>query len=190
MTDAPQQDRYTSQTQDELLSLLQTSPSGLTPAQAADRLKTHGLNELEKKKKKSLIVKVFDAMTEAMTVILIIAALLSFFIIHDLLEAIAILGVVIINTIISLYQEGKAEKAAEELQKILSPQCKVIRDGNVEVIASKFLVPGDLITFEAGDIIPADARIIHAAGLLIDEAHLTGESDPISKNQHPLPDRT
>lgn len=188
MTDAPQHDRYTSQTVDELYSLLQTSPSGLTTSQAAERMKTYGLNELEKKKKKSIIVKVFEAMTEAMTVILIIAALLSFFIIHDLLEAVAILGVVIINTLISLFQEGKAEKAAEELQKILSPQCKVIRDGNVEVIASKFLVPGDLISFEAGDIIPADARIIQAAGLLIDEAHLTGESDPVSKSDTPLPE--
>lgn len=174
-------------TTDELLTLLQSTTNGLTPDQATDRLKTYGLNELAKKKHKSLIIKIFEAMTEAMTVILIIAALLSFFIIHDLLEAIAILGVVIINTIISLYQEGKAEKAAEELQKILSPQCKVIRDGNVEVIASKFLVPGDLILFEAGDIIPADARLIQASGLLIDEAHLTGESEPIQKNDKPLP---
>jgi P-type Ca2+ transporter type 2C len=173
-------------TTDELLTILQSTPNGISPSQAEDRLKTHGLNELAKKKRKSLIIKVFEAMTEAMTVILIIAALLSFFIIHDLLEALAILGVVIINTVISLYQEEKAEKAAEELQKILSPQCKVIRDGNVEVIASKFLVPGDLIIFESGDIIPADARLTHATGLLIDEAHLTGESDPIRKNDKPL----
>jgi P-type Ca2+ transporter type 2C len=173
-------------TTDELLDLLKTTPNGLSNKEAEDRLKKYGLNEVAKKKRKSIIVKIFQAMTEAMTVILIIAALLSFFIIHDLLEAIAILGVVLINTVISLYQEGKAEKAAEELQKILSPQCKVIRDGNVEVIASKFLVPGDLITFESGDIIPADTRIIQATGLLIDEAHLTGESEPISKTTQPL----
>jgi len=172
---------------DDLYKTLQTTPQGLTPQQAADRLKKIGPNELTKKKKKPLLIKIFQALTEAMTIILIIAALLSYFIIHEPLEAIAILGVVIINTIISLYQEGKAEKAAEELQKILTPQCKVIRDASIELIASKNLVPGDLITFEAGDIIPADARITHASNLQIDEAHLTGESEPITKNPHPLP---
>lgn len=130
--------------------------------------------------------KIGKALIEPMTLILILASLLSYFIIHDLLEAIAILGVVLINTVISLYQEGKAAKAAEELKKILSPQCKVLRDGNIEVTASKFLVPGDMIVFEAGDIIPADARLISASNVLIDEAHLTGESQPIDKNTHPL----
>ena len=121
-----------------------------------------------------------------MALILIIASLLSFFIIQDPLEAIAIVGVVIINTVISLIQEGKAEKAAEELKKILSPQCKVIRNGNVDVIASKFLVPGDIIVFESGDIIPTDARLIEATNILVDEAHLTGESEPIQKNIHQI----
>jgi len=181
---------YTLSTE-QLYSTLHTSPQGLSRTEAANRLTQFGPNELAKKQRKSVIVKIFEAMTEAMTVILIIAALLSFFIIHDLLEAIAILGVVIINTVISLYQEGKAERAADELQKILSPQCKVIRDGSIEIIASRFLVPGDLITFEAGDIIPADARITTSHSLLIDEAHLTGETEAIPKNPTPIttPDR-
>ena len=135
MTPDPEPPHYHTLTVDQLYNSLQTTPQGLTPQQAADRLKKIGPNELTKKKKKPLLIKIFHALTEAMTIILIIAALLSYFIIHEPLEAIAILGVVIINTIISLYQEGKAEKAAEELQKILTPQCKVIRDASIELIA-------------------------------------------------------
>ncbi|MCX6665110.1 MAG: cation-transporting P-type ATPase [Euryarchaeota archaeon] len=115
-----------------------------------------------------------------MAFILIIASILSF-IIGDHLEAAVIIGVVIINTIIGIIQDRKAEKEVEALKKMLSPQCKVIRNGNIDVIASRFLVPGDIVLFEAGDIVPADARIIEAKNLLVDEAHLTGESEPIKK---------
>ncbi|HVQ01155.1 MAG TPA: cation-transporting P-type ATPase [Candidatus Thermoplasmatota archaeon] len=177
---------YYSQTQDELFSLFDSSPKGLSLAQAEERRQIYGTNEFAPEKKESLLTKIGKALIEPMTLILILASFLSYFIIHDLLEALAILGVVIINTVISIYQEGKAEKAAEELKKILSPQCRVLRDGNIEIIASKFLVPGDIIEFEAGDIIPADARLISASDVLIDEAHLTGESEPIEKHPHPL----
>ncbi len=171
---------------DELYTTFQTSANGLGNADAETRLRLYGSNEFAKEKKKGILRKIIDALIEPMALILIVASLLSFFIIHDLLEALAIVGVVVINTIISLIQEGKAEKAAEELKKILSPQCKVIRNGNIEVIASKFLVPGDVIVFESGDIIPADARVIAETTLLVDEAHLTGESEPIHKNTHQL----
>ena len=172
---------FSSQSPDELFSTFQTSAQGLSEEQAKERIDVYGLNEFAKEKKKTILRKLIEALIEPMAVILIIASLLSFFIIKDFLEAIAILGVVIINTIISLVQEGKAEKAAEELKKILSPQCKVIRNGNVDVIASKFLVPGDIIVFESGDIIPTDARLIEGTDILVDEAHLTGESEPIQK---------
>jgi Ca2+-transporting ATPase len=166
--------------------MFHSSSKGLSIEQAEEQKQVYGPNEFAQEKKETLVKKIGKALIEPMTLILILASLLSFFIIHDLLEALAILGVVIINTVISLYQEGKAEKAAEELKKILSPQCKVLRDGNVEVIASKFVVPGDMIVFEAGDIIPADARLISASNVLIDEAHLTGESQPIGKNTRQL----
>ncbi|MBN2598965.1 MAG: cation-transporting P-type ATPase, partial [Candidatus Thermoplasmatota archaeon] len=172
---------FSFQTKEELVNFFQTSPQGLSRTSAEERLGIYGTNEFAKEKKKTLVRKIFEALVEPMALILIIAALLSFFIINDALEAVAIVAVVIINTIIGLIQEGKAEKAAEELKKILSPQCKVIRDGNVDVIASKFLVPGDVIVFESGDIIPSDARLIEATDLLVDEAHLTGESEPIQK---------
>src|SRR4030042_2922618 len=175
-----QEDFYSLATED-LLKKFNTLTNGLTDKQAEEKLKIYGLNEIAKEKKKSIFRKIIEALIEPMALILIVASLLSFFIINDLLEALAIVGVVIINTIISLVQEGKAEKAAEELKKILSPQAKVIRNGNIEVIAAKYLVPGDIIVFESGDIIPTDARVIETIDLLVDESHLPGESDPIQK---------
>ncbi|KYK20929.1 hypothetical protein AYK25_04090 [Thermoplasmatales archaeon SM1-50] len=180
---------FFSKTNEELFSIFQTSPQGLSEKAAEERLRIYGANEFAQAKKKTLVRKIIEALIEPMALILIIAALLSFFIIKDALETIAIVAVVIINTIISLIQEGKAEKAAEELKKILSPQCKVVRNGNIDVIASKFLVPGDVIVFESGDIIPSDARLIEVTDLLVDEAHLTGESEPILKNTQLLPEK-
>jgi len=180
------QEDFYSFTIEDLLKKFNTFTNGLTDKQAEEKLKIYGLNEIAKEKKKSILRKIIGALIEPMALILIVASLLSFFIINDLLEAIAILGVVIINTVISLVQEGKAEKAAEELKKILSPQSKVIRNGNIEVIAAKYLVPGDIVVFESGDIIPTDARVIESMDLLVDEAHLTGESQPIKKTNKTL----
>ena len=180
---------FSSQTSEELFTLFQSSSQGLSEAVVEERLSLYGPNEFAKAHKKSIFRKILEALIEPMALILIIAALLSYFIIQDAIEAVAIVAVVLINTIIGLIQEGKAEKAAEELKKILSPQCKVIRDGNVDVIASKFLVPGDIIVFESGDIIPSDARLVEATDLLVDEAHLTGESESIQKTVHPIADK-
>lgn len=177
---------FSSQSSESLFTLFQSAPRGLSEKVIQDRLRLYGFNEFAKAKKKTIVRKIIEALIEPMALILIIAALLSYFIIEDAIEAVAIVAVVLINTIISLIQEGKAEKAAEELKKILSPQCKVIRDGNVDVIASKFLVPGDIIVFESGDIIPSDARLIETTDLLVDEAHLTGESEPILKDTRPI----
>jgi len=181
----PSTDFYDYSTE-ELFKKFDTSTNGLSDKKAEELLNVYGLNEIAKEKKKSVLRKIAEALVEPMALILIIASFLSYFILNDQLEAVAILGVVVINTIISLIQEGKAEKAADELKKILSPQFKVIRDGNVEVIASKFLVPGDIIVFESGDILPVDARVIEAINVLVDEAHLTGESEPVNKNSNKL----
>jgi P-type Ca2+ transporter type 2C len=180
---------FSYQTKEDLFTVFQSSPQGLSEKVVDERLCIYGTNEFAKTKKKTIFRKIIEALIEPMALILIIAALLSFFIIKDALEAVAIVAVVLINTIIGLIQEGKAEKAAEELKKILSPQCKVIRDGNIDVIASKFLVPGDIIVFESGDIIPSDARLVEATDLLVDEAHLTGESEPIQKNIQPIDEK-
>jgi len=179
---------FYSYSKEEIFKKFDTAINGLSDKKAEELLTVYGPNEIAKEKKKSILRKIAEALIEPMALILIIAAVFSF-IIHygkEQFESFAILGVVIINTIISLIQEGKAEKAAEELKKILSPQFKVIRDGNIEVIASKFLVPGDIIVFESGDILPADARVIEATNIVVDEAHLTGESEPINKNASKL----
>lgn len=158
----------------------ETSMNGLSDDSVTKRISEYGLNEIKKAKRKNIIQKIISLLIEPMVIILTIAAGFSYFI-GDKIEAFAILGVVVINTIISLIQDSKAEKALEELKKILSPQSKVIRKGILEVIASKFLVPGDLIVFEAGDILPADARVVECSSLLVDESQLTGESVPVEK---------
>jgi len=173
---------------EESLKKFNTSLDGLSDEKAEELLTVYGPNEIAKEKKKSILKKIAEALIEPMALILIVAAIFSFAIHYgeEQFESIVILGVVIINTIISLIQEGKAEKSAEELKKILSPQFKVIREGNIEFIASKFLVPGDVIVFESGDILPADSRVIDAINILADEAHLTGESEPIQKHAQVL----
>lgn len=165
---------------EESLTRLGTSPAGLDDAEARRRLAEFGANEITQVKKKGFLRKLMDYLIEPMALILFVASAFSFAI-RDYIEGFAIVGVVVINTIIGMIQDRKAEKAVEELKKILSPQFKVLRGGETGIIASKFIVPGDIIVFEAGDIIPADARIIEAKNLLVDEAHLTGESEPINK---------
>ncbi|HOF34125.1 MAG TPA: cation-transporting P-type ATPase [Spirochaetota bacterium] len=173
-------EEFYSVTVQESLSKLDSSSDGLKQSVIEERLKKFGLNEFSDAKKKSIFRKIFDSLIEPMVLILFVATAFSFAI-GDYIEGAAILGVVIINTIIGLIQDGKAEKAVEELRKILSPQFKVIRDGNIEIIASKHIVPGDVIVFESGDIIPADVRVLEGKNILSDEAHLTGESEPVSK---------
>lgn len=167
-------------TVDLALSTLNTSPKGISEEESRRRIEEFGLNEIAPAKKKNFFQKLLTYMIEPMVIILAVASAFSFFI-DDFIEGFVILGVVIINTIISMIQDNKAEKAVEELKKILSPQFRVLRHGIIEIVASKFIVPGDIIVFEAGDIIPADTRIIESNGLLADEAHLTGESEPVMK---------
>ncbi|MEM0493372.1 MAG: cation-transporting P-type ATPase [Candidatus Thermoplasmatota archaeon] len=172
-------------TVDDLLKRLNSSYKGLTNEEADRSRVISGFNEIPDKRKKTIIEKVVESLVEPMALILIIASILSF-IIGNHLESSVILGVVAINTIIALIQDKKSEKAVEELRKLLVPQCKVIRDGRIDIIAARFLVPGDIILFEAGDIIPADTRVIETHNLLVDEAHLTGESEPINKIPDPI----
>ena len=169
----------------ESLKKLLSGMQGLTESDADERLKKYGLNEISRKKKKTLLQKILESFMEPMVIILFVATIFSF-VIKDFVEGFVILGVVFVNTVISLIQDGKAEKAVEELKKILSPQFKVLRSGSLEIIATKYIVPGDIIVFESGDIIPADARVVESKTLLVDESHLTGESEPITKKTDPV----
>jgi len=139
-----------------LIRTLGSTPDGLTTEKVAQIRLTAGFNELKAKKRRSLLSKILESLAEPMVLILFAATLFSFFI-GDWIEGLAILGVVAINTVVGLMQDAKAEKALEELKKMLSPTVRVVRDGRPEVVATRFLVPGDVILFEAGDIIPADA---------------------------------
>ncbi len=155
--------------------------NGLSTSKAEQILKEHGHNELEAEKKASLFSKFVDQFKDPLTIILIIAAILSAFL-GDLIETAIILAIVVINAGLSIYQEGKAEEAVEALQEMSSPSAKVIRDGKEVEILSKNIVPGDIVLLETGDIVPADIRLIESSNMQIDESSLTGESVPVEKD--------
>ncbi|MDR2429061.1 MAG: cation-transporting P-type ATPase [Candidatus Margulisbacteria bacterium] len=163
-----------------LYKKLNTSAQGLSEKAAAAALQKHGLNELAEKKSEPLLVKIFKSLSEPMVLILLAASALSLFI-QDYIEGAAILGVVLINTLIGLWQDAKAENAVDALRKMLAPQAKVLRDGKMEIVAAARLARGDILCFEAGDIVPADCRLISGQDIMLDEAHLTGESKSIGK---------
>ena len=174
-----------------VFSDVQSSPQGLTAEEAASRLQRDGKNKLAEAKKDSMIKKFFDQMKDPMIIILIIAAAISA--VTEYIEASAaghsffptdtciILAVVLINALLGVIQENKAEKAVEALQKMSAATTKTLRDGKVETIKSEDLVVGDVILLDAGDAIPADCRIFECASMKIEEAALTGESVPVTK---------
>ena len=157
--------------------------SGLSEEQVAINRETYGVNQLEEKEKTPLIVKFFAQFKDPLIIILIIAAVVSMIIDpHEWVESLIIMVVVLVNAILGLYQENKAEKSLEALQKMSASTCKVVRGGRTLTIDTASLVVGDIILVEAGDSIPADARIIECSNLKVEEAALTGESVPVDKN--------
>ena len=173
-------------TVDEVESTLKTNAeNGLTAEEAKKRQEEYGLNELKAKKKKSLFVKFLEQVKDFMIIILIISAIISGVVGvaqgEGFTDTIIILVVVVVNAIIGVAQENKAEKSLEALQKLSSHVAKVVRDGKLQVIQSKELVPGDIVILETGDYVPADLRIIEAVNLKSQESALTGESVPVEK---------
>ena len=171
---------------EEVKEELKVGTQGLSDEQVKEKREFYGLNELQAKKKKSLIVKFLEQFKDFMIIILIIAAVISgavgYYQGEGITDSIIILIVVIVNAIIGVAQESKAEKSLEALQKLSSHVTKVIRNGKVAVIPSKELVPGDTVILDTGDYVPADLRIIESANLKAQEASLTGESVPVDKN--------
>ena len=169
---------------DEVLNYLGTTENGLTSEEAQSRLEKNGKNKLAEGKKESLIHRFFKQLAEPMTIILIVAAAISAGVeIYNGVasghwefpaDVVIILAVVLINAILGVFQESKAEKAIEALQEIAAATSKVIRDGKQFTVRSEDLVVGDVIVLEAGDAVPADARIIECASMKIEEAALTG----------------
>lgn len=174
---------------DEVLKETATDAKvGLSLKEAKLRLEKNGENRLKEKKKKSFMSRFFDQFKDVMIIILIIAAVISFGVIvieknwGELFEPALILIIVILNAIMGVYQEGKAEKALEALKNMSAPHARVLRDGVESVIDASQLVVGDIIRLEAGDFVPADARLIFSAGLKSEESALTGESVPAEKD--------
>ncbi len=175
--------------QNKLLASLETdTTTGLSTVEAARRLERDGRNELAQKKKKTLLVRFLEQFKDVMIIILLIAAGVSFAVAisegnaKEFFEPILILLIVILNAVIGVAQENKAEKALEALQNMSSPHARVIRDGAEQVVESSALVQGDIILLEAGDFVPADALLLSSASLKCEEAALTGESVPSEKD--------
>lgn len=173
------------QTAEEVLKQINSTATGLTNSEAEERLRNNGPNKLKEAEKVSLFVRFLNQLKDPMVIILLVAAAISGLTAvyegHSFADVIIILGVVIINSILGVYQESKAEKAIEALQAISAATTKVMRDGKMQVVKSEELVIGDVILLEAGDSVPADARILESASLKIEEAALTGESVPVDK---------
>lgn len=161
------------------------SLNGLSESQVAENLERNGLNEITSKKKKTVFKMLLEQFTDFMIIILLIAALVSGIIGvqngEGVADSIIILVIVILNAIIGVAQELKAQKSLDALKNLSAPHCKVIRNGKMQTIESKYLVPGDLVSLETGDYVPADLRIVEAINLKIQESALTGESVPVDK---------
>ena len=182
----------------EVLQLLDSSAEGLTTAQANERLAKYGPNKLKEPEKATWLQRFIAQLKDPMLIILMIAALVSVattvidflqlpqprdfgHLAEGLVEVGIIVVVVLLNAILGVVQESKAEAAIEALQTMTAATCKVLRDGKLTILHADQLVPGDVIILEAGDAVPADGRIIENASLKIEEAALTGESVPVNK---------
>lgn len=173
-----------------------TRLAGLTTAEAQRRLEKYGHNELTTKGKTTLLQKFLAQFKDLMIIVLLVAALISVFV-GEGVDALIILLVVVLNAIFGVFQESKAEEAIDALKSLAAPQAKVERDGQMQQIQSTELVPGDVVILEAGDVVPADLRLVESASMQIEESALTGESVPVNKQtaalddeQLPLGDRT
>ena len=174
--------------QEELLKELQTSAAGLSSQEAQQRLERYGENKLAEKRKKTNLQRFLDQFKDVMILILLLAAAVSFVVAcfgHDpmeFFEPVLILLIVVLNALLGMMQESKAEKAMDALKNLSAPHARVLRDGKEQVIDAAQLVPGDIIRLEAGDFIPADARLLKSVSLKSEESALTGESVPSEKD--------
>ena len=172
---------------EDILKMLEVSPEkGLPQELVTEKQVKYGKNELIAQKKDGISKTIFNQLKDFSTIVLMAAAVLSFLLAlrhqEGFIEPIVIISIVIMNIILAVTQEGKAERALEALAGLNSPTCVVLRDGSWQVINTVEVVPGDIIQLEAGSFIPADARLLESTSLFIDESALTGESEPSEKN--------
>ncbi|HFD1639646.1 TPA: cation-translocating P-type ATPase [Enterococcus faecium] len=176
------------QTIEEVRKVTEADPdTGLSSQEVDERRKKQGLNKFDEAPKESIIKKFFRSLSDFTTIILLIAAVISFYTAFatehgDLFEGLLIIAIVVINSVLAIVQEGNAEKALESLQDMNKQTTTVIRDGKVTTVESEQLVVGDILVLESGDAISADARLIEASQLRVEESALTGESEAVEKD--------
>lgn len=176
-----QQKIYQQKSEDVIKQLKTSINTGLSLQQVSDRLKTDGLNELVGKQKRGLFLRFIDQFKDFMIIVLIVAAILSGVVANEWTDAAIIMFVVLLNAVLGIIQEARSEAAIEALKQMSTPNAHVRRDGQVVEIPSTQLVKGDIVLLEAGDVVPADLRLVLAKNLKIEEAALTGESVPVEK---------
>ena len=160
---------------------------GLTEDKVQEQIKNNGKNKFDEAPKESLIKKFFHSLTDFTTIILLVAAVISLYTAiatdhGDYFESFLIIAIVVINSVLAIVQEGNAEKALSALQDMNKQTATVMRDGKQEEIDAENLVPGDTLLLESGSMITADARIVEASQLRVEESALTGESEPVMKD--------
>lgn len=180
---------------DAVLGEVGSQSGGLSTEEAQHRLAANGKNKLAEGKKTPIIVKFFKQLSDPMIIILMIAAVVSLVLtlvqeaspsVQDFADVIIIAAVVLLNAVLGVVQESKAEQAIEALQNMTEAHCKVLRDGKMQFVNSCDLVVGDIVLLEAGDSVPADCRILEVASCKVEEAALTGESVPVDKFEHAI----
>jgi len=174
---------------EDALKAYRSSKNGLSEQQVAENRETYGENKLYEKKKESILSIFLKQFKDLLVIILIISAIISM-VTGNMDSAVVIIAVITMNAILGTVQYVKAQKSLDSLKKLSSPEAKVIRGGANQVIPAADLVAGDIITLDAGDIIPGDARLIETHRLKVDESSLTGESEPVDKKPDTIPPET
>ncbi|OGT44231.1 MAG: carbonate dehydratase [Gammaproteobacteria bacterium RIFCSPHIGHO2_12_FULL_40_19] len=169
----------------EVLKILNTQSDGLATDEAKNRLKTYGLNALKPPKRRGFIIRFFAQFNHVLIYVLIAAGVATAMLKHWI-DMSVILGVIIINAVIGMIQEGKAERALDAIRHMLSLKATIIRDGMRMIAPSETLVPGDIVLLKSGDKVPADLRLLNSKNLQLQEALLTGESLPVEKSITPV----
>ena len=170
---------------EKALRAVQSSPSGLSSAEAQARISRYGANDVAKRKRRPLLLDILSKFKNPLIIILLIASGVSFFLGEET-DAIIIIIMVFFSVLLDFFQEYKAERAAEALKARIATKATVLRDGTEQIVDFSSIVPGDILKLSAGDVIPADARVLAANDLLVDQSSLTGESFPVLKTSAPI----
>src|SRR5512134_1190956 len=165
----------------EVLDHLKVEHGGLTSGQASQRLEQYGPNQLKEAPRPGFLALLWDQLNNFVVILLIIASIISA-LLGDYVEAAAIMAIVVLNAILGIVQEQRAEEALAALKRLAAPDAQVLRDGRRQTVPARELVPGDIVFLESGNYIPADVRLLEAINLRVEEASLTGESLPVQKN--------